>query len=68
MILKSFGQCPLVLLLKEVCWKSRAVGREKSRMRESGLFFRYVEGENSNPFITEVGLKFDVGLKVLRAT
>jgi hypothetical protein len=37
-------------------------------MRESGLFYRYVEGENSNAVVTEIGLKFDVGLNVVRAT
>jgi hypothetical protein len=37
-------------------------------MSESGLFYHYVEGENSNPVIAEVGLKFDVGLNVVRAT
>jgi hypothetical protein len=31
-------------------------------MRESGLFYRYVEGENSNSVVTEVGLKFDEAL------
>ena len=43
------------------------MGRETSRMRESGLFCRYVEGENWNAIVTEVGLKFDVGLNVVRA-
>ena len=44
------------------------MGREKSKMRESGLFYRHVEGENSNAVVTEVGPKFHVGRNVVRAT
>jgi len=37
-------------------------------MRESRLFYRDVEGENSNAIGTEVGRKFYVVLNVVRAT
>jgi hypothetical protein len=37
-------------------------------MRGSGLFYRYVQDENSKAVVTEGGLKFDEVLNGVRAT
>ena len=37
-------------------------------MRESRLFYRDQEGENSNAVVTEARRKFYIGLNVVRAT